>query len=77
MKSEESLEQYVLVEKLKLMKFGDKDYIRYFNSDNDDDDIQTTDEDEITKKQNVILNIPDRLLYLIVRLTNFSLVFLF
>ncbi len=36
------------------------------NNDNEDEDLQTTDDDEITIKTDVVTKIPDRLLYLIV-----------
>ncbi|CAF4380100.1 unnamed protein product, partial [Rotaria sp. Silwood2] len=66
--SEESLERVVLGDKLKTMKYGEKDK-EYLNSDNDEEDFQTTDEDEMTRKTNVITKIPDRLLYLIIRVS--------
>ncbi|UJR38396.1 hypothetical protein I4U23_031065 [Adineta vaga] len=66
--SEETLERLVLADKLKLIQFADKDK-KYLINDNDDDDLQTTDDEEITTKKDVITKIPDRLLYLIIRVS--------
>ncbi|CAF1349828.1 unnamed protein product [Adineta steineri] len=64
--SEEPLERIVLADRLKLIKFGEKNQT-YFNDG--DDDLQTTDEDEMITKTDVITKIPDRLLYLIIRVS--------
>ncbi|CAF1031860.1 unnamed protein product [Rotaria sordida] len=65
--SEEPLEHVGLGDKLKTIKFGEKDK-EYLNSDNDED-LQTTDDDEMAIKTDVITKVPDRLLYLIIRVS--------
>ncbi|CAF1593805.1 unnamed protein product, partial [Adineta ricciae] len=66
--SEQPLEHLVLAEKLKLIQFARKDK-NYLVSDNDEDDLQTTDDEEIVPKADVITKIPDRLLYLVIRVS--------
>lgn len=65
--SQQALQQFSLSDRLKMIQFGDKDK-EYLYSDNDEDFLMTDNED-IQMKTNLVTQIPDRLLYLIIRVS--------